>query len=280
MKQLKGRVAIVTGCSRGIGVPLAEALAKRGVHLSISARTAGDLERVRRDLGRFDVPVIATVGDITDGDHRGELIERTITELGAIDILVNNAGIEDVRRFHHTDPEALERVIEVNLRAPMLMTRAVVPSMLARRQGHVVNISSGAGKLGPPFMASYAASKFGLVGFTQSLCTEYRSSGVGFSAVCPAFVTGVGMYSRWEEAGIRAGKLAGTCTPEQVVKATLRCITKDRPEATINTPPVRPLIVVGSIAPRAVGPLFKLVGFTKTLERTADHNESEVSAHT
>lgn len=274
MNDFHGRVAIVTGCSRGIGVALAQALARKGAHLSISARSADDLERVRADLERLGVRAIATVGDITDEAHRRELVARTETELGPIDLLVNNAGIEDVRRFEATAPESLERVIDVNLMAPMLMTRAVVPAMLARRRGHVVNIASAAGKLGPPYMASYSASKHGLVGFTQSLHCEYRGSGVGFSVVCPAFVTDIGMYSRWEAAGIRSSRLAGTCTPEQVVKATLRCIERNRPEATINTPPVRPLIVLGNIAPRVVGPLFGVVGFTKTLRRTADLPEA------
>jgi short-subunit dehydrogenase len=270
MQDLAGRVAIVTGCSRGIGVELARALAGRGVHLSISARSADDLERVRADLERLGVRAVATPGDITDEAHRTELIERTETELGPIDLLVNNAGIEDVRRFERTAPESLERVIDVNLTAPMLLTRAVVPRMLERRQGHVVNIASAAGKLGPPYMASYAASKHGLVGFTHSLRWEYATSGVGFSVVCPAFVTEVGMYSRWEAQGVRSGRLAGTCTPEQVVKQTLRCIERNRVEVTINTPPVRPLIVLGNIAPRVVGPLFGAVGFTKTLRRSAD----------
>jgi short-subunit dehydrogenase len=274
MKDLSGRVAVVTGCSRGIGVELAAALAREGVHLSISARSGDELEAVRQRIESLGVRAIATVGDITDPVHRGELIERTVAELGPIDILVNNAGIEDVRRFEQTSPESLARVIDVNLTAPMLLTREVIPHMLARRQGHVVNISSGAGKLGPPYMSSYAASKHGLVGFTQSLHCEYRGTGVGFSAVCPAFVTDVGMYSRWEEAGIRSNRIAGTCTPEQVVKATLRCIRTGKPEATINTPPVRPLIVLGNIAPRVVAPLFRTIGFTKTLRRTADMNES------
>ena len=270
MQDLEGRVAIVTGCSRGIGVALAEALARRGVHLSISARSADDLERVRSRLEHLGVRAIATPGDITDEAHRRELIERTETELGPIDILVNNAGIEDVRRFEATTPENLERVVDVNLVAPMLMTRAVVPWMLERRDGHVVNIASAAGKLGPPYMASYSASKHGLVGFTHSLRWEYARSGVGFSVICPAFVTNIGMYSRWEERGVRSGRLAGTCTPEQVVKATLRSIERNRPEVTINTPPVRPLIVLGNVAPRVIGPLFELVGFAKTLRRTAD----------
>lgn len=270
MKDLHGRVAIVTGCSRGLGVALADALAERGVHLSISARSADDLAQVRDRLSRHGVRAIATAGDVTDEAHRCDLIERTEAELGPIDLLVNNAGIEDVRRFEATAPESLERVIDVNLTAPMLLTRAVVPRMLERRQGHVVNIASAAGKLGPPYMASYSASKHGLVGFTSSLRWEYAKSGVGFSVICPAFVTDVGMYSRWEEQGIRSGRLAGTCTPEQVVKATLRAIERNRPEVTINTPPVRPLIVLGNIAPRIVGPLFDAVGFAKTLRRTAD----------
>lgn len=273
MDQLRGSVAIVTGASRGIGVALAEALASEGMHVSISARSAGELHAVRDRLEAGGARAIATVGDISDADHRRQLVERTAAELGPIDLLVNNAGIEDTRRYHTSDPDTIERLINVNLLAAMQLTRQVLPQMLERRRGHVVNIASAAGKLGPPFMASYAASKHGLVGFTQALASEYHRSGVGFTVVCPAFVTDIGMYARWEDEGVKSPRLAGTCTPEAVVKATMRAIRKNRPEVTINTPPVRPSIVLGNIAPRVVPRLFELIGYTKTLERAADLTE-------
>jgi short-subunit dehydrogenase len=254
-------------------VAIAEALAGEGMQVSISARSSGELDTVRRRLEALGVRAIATVGDISDADHRCELVDRTVAELGPIDLLVNNAGIEDTRHYHTSDPVVIERLISVNLLAAMQLTRQVLPQMLERRRGHIVNIASAAGKIGPPFMASYAASKHGLVGFTQALASEYRRSGVGFTVVCPAFVTDIGMYARWEDEGVKSPKLAGTCKPETVVRATLRAIRKNRPEVTINTPPVRPTIVLANIAPRFVPRLFELVGYTKTLERVADLNE-------
>jgi short-subunit dehydrogenase len=273
MDQLREGVAIVTGASRGIGVAIAEALAGEGMQVSISARSSSELDTVRRRLEARGARAIATVGDISDADHRRELVDRTLAEFGPIDLLVNNAGIEDTRHYHTSDPDVIERLISVNLLAAMQLTRQVLPQMLERRRGHIVNIASAAGKIGPPFMASYAASKHGLVGFTQALASEYRRSGVGFTAVCPGLVTDIGMYARWEDRGAKSPKLAGTCKPEAVVKATLQAIRKNRPEVTINTPPVRPSIVLGNIAPRLVPRLFELIGYTKTLERVADLNE-------
>ena len=134
----------------------------------------------------------------------------------------------------------------------------------------MVNISSAAGKLGPPYMAPYAASKFGLVGLTQALASEHRKSGVGFSVVCPAFVTDVGMYARWVDEGVRAPRIVGSCTPEAVVKAVIRSIERNRLETIVNTPPLRPTIVLGTIAPRLVPGLFDKLGYRRMLARAAD----------
>jgi short-subunit dehydrogenase len=270
MKRLRDRVAIVTGASRGIGVRIAEALAREGSHVAVSARSASELDAVRERLVAIGVRAIAVPGDVTDASHRAELVARTEAELGPVDVLVNNAGIATVGHFHRTPHADLQRTIEVNLVAPMLLTSQVLPTMLERRSGHVVNMASGAGKLGPLYLGAYAASKHGLVGITHSLRAEYRRSGVGFSVVCPGFVTETGMYARWEDHGVRSGRLAGTCTPQHVVAATLRCIRRNRAEATINTPPVRPFIVLASIAPGLAPMLFERVGFTATLRRAAE----------
>ena len=138
--------------------------------------------------------------------------------------------------------------VEVNLIAAMLLTRAVLPGMLDRQRGHIVNISSGAGKVGVPFAVAYATSKHGLVGFTNSLRCEYLKSPVGFSVVCPGFVTETGMYARWEDHGAKAPKLVGRSTPDKVAHVVVRCIQKNRGEALVNTLPVRPLIVLFNIA--------------------------------
>ncbi len=277
MKQLRGRVAIVTGASRGLGVSIAEALAARGVDLSVAARSSEELAVVRDRLERAGVRAIAVECDVANERDRRLLVERTVDELGPVDILINNAGIEETGRFHTSDPSMLERTISVNLLAAMQLTREVLPSMLDRRSGHVVNIASAAGRLGPPFMVPYAASKFGLVGLTQSLACEYRTSGVGFSVVCPAFVTDVGMYARWVDEGVRAPRIVGSCTPEAVVKAVIRAIERNRLETIVNTPPLRPTIVLGTIAPGIVPLVLEKLGYRRMLERAADMHAEAAS---
>ena len=156
---------------------IARALAREGVNLSSGARSEAELEKVRAEMEKLGIKAIATVCDVTSAADRARLIEHTEAELGPLDILVNNAGIERVGSFH-TAPEAdFTETLAINLEAPILLTRAVVPAMLQRGRGHVVNISSGAGKVGVAYGTSYCASKHGLVGFTQRRHPARHSSG-------------------------------------------------------------------------------------------------------
>jgi len=270
MKDLRGTNAIVTGASRGIGVYIARALATEGVNLSLAARSEDELEQVRTEMEALGVTAIATVCDVVKPEDRARLIERTESELGPIDILINNAGIERVRRFEDADEADFIDTLAINLEAPILLTRAVVPGMLARKRGHVVNIASGAGKVGLPYGTSYCASKHGLVGFTNALRAEYQSSPVGFSVVCPGFVTDAGMYDRWATNGIKAPRIAGTSKPEKVASVTVSCITRDRAEVIVNTPPVRPLVVLANIVPGLMPRLLKMFGYSGVFERVMD----------
>jgi short-subunit dehydrogenase len=270
MKFLRGRNAIVTGASRGIGVHIARALANEGVNLTLAARSAEELTAVRDEISRLGVEALAVPCDVSNADERAALIMHSEAELGPTDILINNAGIEASGNFHSTDPGALQRVLDVNLTAPMHLIRQVLPGMLQRGRGHIVNISSAAGKAGAPYMGVYCASKHGLVGLTHSLRAEYYDAPVGFSVVCPAFVTDTGMYDRWEQEGVSAPKVVGSCSPEAVVKATLRAITKDKAEVLVNTPPLRPLITLFSMAPGSAPRLFKTLGYTKMLKRASE----------
>lgn len=270
MDQLRGTTAVVTGASKGIGVYIARALAKEGVNLALAARSLPELETVRIEMELLGVKAIAVQCDVTKPADRVALLARTAAELGPIDILVNNAGIERIARFDKAPAEDFTDTIAVNLEAPILLTHAVVPGMLARGKGHVVNVSSGAGKVGVPFGTSYCATKHGLVGFTHALRAEYRDTNVCFSVVCPGFVTDVGMYDRWEQQGIKGPRIAGNCSPEKVASVTVSCIKRNRAEVIVNTPPVRPLVVLTNIAPGIVPRTMQLVGYTKTFRRIAD----------
>ena len=270
MKDLRGTTAIVTGASRGIGVYIARALAKEGVNLSLAARSETELEAVRTEVAALGVKAIATRCDVTNADDRARLIQRTETELGPVDLLINNAGIETAARFETAPVDDLVQTLEVNLVAAVLLTRSVLPGMLQRRHGHVVNIGSGAGKVGVPFAVAYATSKHGLVGFTNSLRCEYLGNPVGFSVVCPGFVNDTGMYARWEDKGAKAPKIVGRSSPERVAQVVVSCIHKNRGEVLVNTPPLRPLVVLFSAAPRVMPRLMKLFGYTRTFRRVTE----------
>jgi short-subunit dehydrogenase len=248
-------------------VYIAKALAEDGVNLSLTARSADELERVRAGIEAMGVTAIATVGDISIAEDRARLLERTEAELGPLDILVNNAGIERIRRFEDSTEADFTETLAINLEAPILLTLAVVPGMLDRNRGHVVNISSGAGKVGVAYGTSYCASKHGLVGFTHALRAEYDRSPVGFSVVCPGFVTDDGMYDRWAQHGIHAPRIAGTSKPERVASVVVDCIRKDRSEVIVNTPPVRPLVVLTNMFPSITPTLLRRFGYTGTFEK-------------
>jgi short-subunit dehydrogenase len=267
MEKLRGANAVVTGASRGIGVYIARALANEGVNLALAARSVEELEQVRAEMEGLGVRAIAIQCDVAQAPDRAELIRRTEAEFGTIDILVNNAGIERVARFDQALESDIVESLTINLEAPMLLTRAILPGMLARNRGHVVNIASGAGKVGVPYGSSYCASKHGLVGFTNALRAEYLGRPVGFSVVCPGFVTDAGMYDRWDKRGIRAPKIAGSSKPEKVAEVTVRCIKRNTAEATVNTPPIRPLVVLANIAPSIVPGMLKRFGYSRVFEQ-------------
>ena len=270
MDDLRGMTAIVTGASRGIGVYIARALAEEGVNLSLAARSQAELDQVRIELESLGVRAIATVCDVSNPQDRATLLSRTEAELGPVDILVNNAGIERIRRFEDAAEVDFTETLAINLEAPILLTRAVVPGMLARGRGHVVNVASGAGKVGVAYGTSYCASKHGLVGFTHALRAEYDRSPVGFSVVCPGFVTDVGMYDRWEQQGVRAPRLAGSSKPEKVASVTIDCIRKNKAEVIVNTPPVRPLVVLTNVFPSLTPKLLRWFGYTGTFEKVIE----------
>ncbi len=237
MRELKGRVAIITGASRGIGVHVARALAGKGTHLALAARNTTELEAVRAELSALGVNVVAVPTDVCDPAARQALFDATEAQLGPPDILVNNAGMEAASAYEKLSHDEIQRFIDINLAAPMHLTRLVLPGMLERDRGHIVNIASLAG-LGPTaFGEPYGATKHGLVGFTKSLRASSKVSGsnVSASAICPGYVRDVGMYQQMQDDGAEAaGPLLGTSSPQAVAAAVLRAIHADLPDVVVN----------------------------------------------
>jgi short-subunit dehydrogenase len=262
MKDLNGRTALVTGASGGLGTHIARRLAREGMNVAVSGRRKDALELVATELRALGAQAAVVPADLSDLTKVDELVEQVEAALGPIDLLVNNAGVESIGAFTSYSSEELTTMIDVNLTAPLLLTHRVTPGMLQRGRGHVVFISSVAGKVGPAFNEPYAATKAGLVGLTQSLRAEYLEAPVGFSVVCPGFIAGDGMYSRMAQEGHRSNRLMGETTTEKVADAVVRAIREDRAEILESGAPIRPVLALAQIAPGLVERLAPRFGVT------------------
>lgn len=269
MQQLRGRTALVTGASGGIGRQIARGLAKGGMNVVVSGRreeVLADVVAELRELGVNSEAVPADLGDLSQIDP---LIEHSEAALGEIDVLVNNAGVETVGAFTVYSREELTAMVDVNLTAPMLLTHRVVPGMLERGRGHIVFISSLAGKVGPAYNEPYAATKAGLIGLTQSLRAEYLHAPVGFSVVCPGFTAGDGMYQRMVDEGVSSNRVLGETTTDKVADRVVEAIRRDQPEVLESGSPIRPMLAISQIAPRLAERMVERFGGTEIFRRAA-----------
>ncbi len=268
--KLNGTVGIITGASGGINGRLAERLAQSGVKLALAARSADALEKRAELIRSRGGQAIAVPTDVTDTEALENLIERTTTELGPIDLLVNGAGIERVIDFQHIDAQDITSIIATNIVAIQMLTRLIVPGMVERGKGHILNLSSAAAKTAYPFNTVNASTKHALVGFSWSLREELAPLGVGVSVVCPGFVTDVGLSARWW-----AGKppaIAGTVSPEKVAKATIRVIERNRAEVIVSPGLGKTVDVFHAISPALSTWVARRGGLYRYLEREAEHN--------
>jgi short-subunit dehydrogenase len=231
------QTAIVTGASRGIGIHIARALAQEGMNLVLAARSAGELQRAADTLAAAGGRVIAVPTDIGDRAALARLVSAAEAAFGPVDVLVNNAALDGVMPFHLEDAEAVDRILRINLAAPMQLTRLVLPGMLQRRQGHIVNIASLAAKIPFAYDVTYAASKAGLVHFTASLRAECRGTGVSASTILAGQFRDVGMVSvALSQAGVARPGSVPTSAPEAAGRAVVHAIRHDRPEVAIPAP--------------------------------------------
>ncbi|WP_270182680.1 3-ketoacyl-ACP reductase [Alkalihalobacillus sp. CinArs1] len=189
MENLKGKTALITGAARGIGKAVAVRLAEEGVNIGMIARTEETLQSVAKEIEAKGVKVAYAVADISSNEEVTTAVSRIREELGQTDILINNAGIAKFGGFMDLEVSDWEKIIQVNLLGAYYVTRAVLPDMIERETGDIINISSTAGQKGAPVTSAYSASKFGLIGLTESLAQEVRKHNIRVSALTPSTVS-------------------------------------------------------------------------------------------
>ena len=217
METLEGRVALVTGASRGIGAAVARALVEGGAHLGLASRS-GD------DLGMDNV--VAQPADVRDPDAMAAIAAATAERFGGLDILVVNAGVGAYGPFLELDPQHLEEMIDINVKGAIYAVRAALPYLLQSGGADLVTVASEAGRRGLPYEAVYCASKFAQVGLTAALDHELREQGVRCTNICPGgvatdFAMGRGRTPEMPE-------LAGMMRPQDVAEAVVFALTRPR----------------------------------------------------
>jgi 3-oxoacyl-[acyl-carrier protein] reductase len=188
MISLTEKTALITGAGRGIGRATAIELAKEGVHIGMMGLNMSNLEKVTAELEQYGVNVSAAVADVADLESVNHALEHIRSELGPVDILINNAGIAKFGGFLELSPEEWENIIRVNLMGVYNVTRAVLPEMIERKTGDIINVSSSAGQRGAAATSAYSASKFAVLGLTESLMLEVRKHNIRVTALTPSTV--------------------------------------------------------------------------------------------
>ena len=188
MNDLKNKNALITGAGKGIGKAVAIALAKEGVNVILMARTQSDLDEVAKEVNALGVKSMTVIADVADITSVNTAVEKALAEFKTIDILVNNAGIAAFGKFLELEPSTWENIIKVNLMGTYYVTRAVLPNMIERQTGDIINISSTAGLAGNALTSAYSASKFAVLGLTDSLMQEVRKHNIRVTALTPSTV--------------------------------------------------------------------------------------------
>jgi len=231
MTSIENQVAVVTGAGRGIGRAIAVELGRLGANVVLAARSRPELEATGRSIGP-KASVMPT--NVRNKDEVQRLFDQTAAAVGPVDILVNAAGLGIFGPVRDFKDEDFENLVETNLRGIFFTSRFVLPSMIERKRGHIINIASIAGKVGSANRAVYCATKFGVVGFTESLAEEVRQYGIRATVICPGS-TDTGFSSAETTGKVRERMLR----PEDIAYA-VRMIVTQEPNSFISEIIMRP----------------------------------------
>jgi short-subunit dehydrogenase len=263
--QLAGATALVTGATGGLGGAIASALHDRGAELIVSGRRADELESRAAALGARTV-----VADLT--------VREDVARLGAValeagvDVLVANAALPASGLLTDLTDEQIDRMLDVNLRAPIMLASALVPGMVARGRGHLVFVSSLSSKAASRASSMYSATKFGLRGFALGLRQDLASSGVGVSLVSPGFIRDAGMFA---DSGVKLPPGTGTKTSGEVAAAVIRAIETNRAELDVAPITLRVGTAFASLAPQLAASASRLAGSDRISDELAQRQRDK-----
>jgi uncharacterized protein len=255
--ELRGSTVLLTGATGGIGHAIARHLFRQEASLVLTGRRADLLEPLAAETGAR-----ATAVDL---GQRAE-VDRLLEDAGDVDVLVANAALPASGDILEFSVEQIDRALEVNLRAPMVLSRVLGERMAQRGRGHIVLISSLAGKSAQPASSIYSATKFGLRGFGQGLRADLARRGVGVSVVFPGFIRDAGMF---HDSGTVLPKGVGTSTPDEVAAAVVRAITQDKGEIDVAPIAMRAGVTFAGVAPTLSAKVARRLGGEKVAEQLA-----------
>ena len=251
----------MTGATGGIGGAIARALHARGAELVLSGRRDEQLAALRTSLGEGRVEVVSL--DLAERDGPARLADAS----GAVDVLVANAALPASGRVEDFTPDAIDRALDVNLRAPIQLTRALLPGMLERGRGHIVLVSSLSGRVASPRSGIYSATKFGLRGFAAGLREDIEQRGIGVTVIFPGFVSDAGFFA---ESGVKLPRWVGTRTPEQVAAAVVRGVEHERSELDVAPLSLRIGTRLAELAPVTAARVQRRLGSERIADALSD----------
>jgi short-subunit dehydrogenase len=268
MKAIRGKKALVTGAASGIGRAIALRLAAEGADLFLVDIDDVGLQAVVRECRWAGVEVLARRCDVARPSEVSATVAVVLGDWGGVDILVNNAGITYYGKVENMAAEHWDRILRVNLLSHIQFTRELLPNLLARREAHVLNVCSALGLVGMPKVTAYCTSKFGLVGFSESLRNELGRQGLGVTALCPGFVTTNLFANAPLEKTVTDHKLPPRVictTPERVANSAVKAIYRNR-RLVVMEPFARLMYATKRFAPWVLDVIFHL-GRRKRIER-------------
>jgi short-subunit dehydrogenase len=262
---LRDGTVLVTGATGGIGHAIARALAARGARLVLTGRRVGALDQLASELGAR-----ALVRDLSSREDVLKLGDEAVA--AGVEVLIANAALPATGVLEELTQDEIDRMLEVNLRAPIALARALAPSMIQRGRGHMVFISSLSGKTASPASSLYSATKFGLRGFALGLREDLRTHGVGVSTVFPGFIRDAGMFA---DTGIKLPLGVATRSPEEVAAAAVMAVKRNRAEVDVAPLSLRAGAMFGGLAPSITAAVSRRLGSQEISATMAERQRSQ-----